>query len=213
MAATQAMIDWGVAARPLPGQDLLGDAFLVETFPEGVLVAAIDGLGHGKEAFEASERAIAALRIDVKRPLPELFDSCHKVMARMRGAVISLASISSADETMTWFGVGNVDAALYGARPGNSESPRLQWKRIDSLPQRAGVVGYQMPAVRPSRIALQPGDLLLFHTDGIRSNYFIDLDFADDPQSIATEILNNCAKETDDALALAVRWNGSRQPL
>ena len=40
-------IEWGVATRALPGQAESGDRHLVQRFPDGVLAAVVDGLGHG----------------------------------------------------------------------------------------------------------------------------------------------------------------------
>ena len=44
------MIEWGVAAAPLAGETESGDLHLVKPVGRGMLVAAVDGLGHGAEA-------------------------------------------------------------------------------------------------------------------------------------------------------------------
>src|SRR5216683_1379133 len=54
-------IEWGVAARALPGQAVSGDLHLVKPFSKGVLLAAVDGLGHGDEATLAAQLAVTTL--------------------------------------------------------------------------------------------------------------------------------------------------------
>ena len=50
-------IEWGVASRALPGQPTSGDLNVVKSFPDGVLVAALDGVGHGEQAATAARIA------------------------------------------------------------------------------------------------------------------------------------------------------------
>jgi len=54
-------IEWGVASRALPGQPASGDINVVKSFTDGVLIAALDGLGHGEEAATAAAVAAATL--------------------------------------------------------------------------------------------------------------------------------------------------------
>src|ERR1051326_4408996 len=56
-----ALLDWGVAASALPGQAQSGDAHLVKAVATGVLVAVVDGLGHGAEAATAARTAVHTL--------------------------------------------------------------------------------------------------------------------------------------------------------
>jgi len=55
------VIEWGVATLTLPGQTASGDRYVVKPFPDGVLVAAIDGVGHGDEAADATKIAVTIL--------------------------------------------------------------------------------------------------------------------------------------------------------
>ena len=51
----------GVASKTLQGQSVSGDIHVVIPFNEGLLVAVIDGLGHGPEAAIASMAAAKTL--------------------------------------------------------------------------------------------------------------------------------------------------------
>jgi hypothetical protein len=78
----------------------------------------------------------------------------------------------------------------------------------ESLLLRGGVVGYQLPALRPALIRIDPRDLLIFSTDGIRSGFEKELNLDAPPQQIADEIMTGYNRKTDDALVLAVRYLG-----
>ena len=54
-------ISWGVAESPLPGEHESGDRHVVQLSAAGVLIAAIDGMGHGAEAAAAAKLAASTL--------------------------------------------------------------------------------------------------------------------------------------------------------
>lgn len=204
------VIDWAVATRALAGQTVSGDQYLVHPFPGGVLVAVVDGLGHGEGAVTAATLAIATLRAHAHEAVVPLLRRCHTELQGTRGVVMSLASISTQDNTMTWAGVGDVEGVLLRAV---ETSPQLV--RV-SLPLRAGVLGYQLPTLRAVTLTVRPGDLLIFATDGVRSDFVQEpllrnpliRQAADGPQQCASHLLVQYAKETDDALIFVARYRG-----
>ena len=102
-------IEWGAATFTLRGQTESGDRFVVAPSEFGVLVAAIDGLGHGDEAALAAQLAVDVLEQDPNEPMITLVERCHKRLRSTRGVVMSLASFDTSNESMTWLGVGNVE--------------------------------------------------------------------------------------------------------
>jgi len=63
------LIWWGVAERALPGQTVSGDKYLVKPLADGVLLAVVDGLGHGGEATAAAKnRQSPSWKITRKKP-------------------------------------------------------------------------------------------------------------------------------------------------
>src|SRR5579875_3354369 len=70
-------IDSGVAAVALSGEPEIGDGRVIVARPNGLLVAAMDGLGHGPQAALASRRAAAVLQRHPEAPLMELMQLCH----------------------------------------------------------------------------------------------------------------------------------------
>jgi negative regulator of sigma-B (phosphoserine phosphatase) len=202
---TSSPIQWGVAARTMVGCDESGDGYLVESFPGGVTVVVVDGLGHGPRAAAVAQTAVAVLTGHAYEPVGLLLQRCHKGLLGTRGVVMSLASFNALNSTMTWAGVGNVTGVLLRANP-------VAGRGRESLLPRGGVVGYQLPSPRPVVISVSRGDTLIFATDGIRSSFILDLNPDDSPQQIAEQILASHSRGTDDALVLAARYVGQESP-
>ena len=195
------LLEWAVAALTLPGQAQSGDLHGVVTSPASVLAAVVDGLGHGPEAALAARLAVDTLRRFSGLPVASLLERCHRALKGTRGAVMSLASLDSETETMTWSGVGDVEGLLLRAdaqaRP-----------NCEALVARGGVVGYQLPAPRVSTLPIARGDMLIFATDGIRGGFGQGLTPSTPPQAMADHILRHHGRGTDDALVLVVRYGG-----
>ncbi len=197
------MVEYGVAKFALSGQGESGDQHLVCCNQDGVLIAAVDGIGHGEEAANAAKKAISILRNGVGEPIISLVERCHEKLRPTRGVVLSLASIDVAQGMMTWLGVGNVEGLLMRAntKNGNAQEPLLL---------RAGVVGSRVPPLQAAVLPIQKGDTLIFATDGIRSGFTETLNSMENPQRAADRILQNCRSGSDDALVLVSRLTGIR---
>jgi negative regulator of sigma-B (phosphoserine phosphatase) len=195
------MVEYGVAKFVLPGQGESGDHHLVCCNRNGILVAAIDGIGHGEEAANASKAAAALLRSCADQPIISLVERCHERLRGTRGVVLSLAFIDSEHGMMTWLGVGNVQGVLMRA-----EAKKRNGQ--ESLLLRAGVVGSQLPAVQATVLPIEQGDTIFFATDGVRSDFSVSLSARENPQRAADRILRQYRSGNDDALVLIVRLTG-----
>jgi serine/threonine protein phosphatase PrpC len=201
IARLPSIIEWAVQGRALAGEVESGDLHVIAPFSGGVLVAVMDGLGHGPEAAAAARLAAATLRDGAGAQVTDLMERCHQALHKSRGAVISIASFGGETGTMTWAGIGNVQGTLFRA----AASASLM---RESLLLRGGVVGYQMPRPRANAMRVHPGDILMFVTDGITSGVSFELSPELSPDAIATDILLHHARETDDALVLVARYVG-----
>lgn len=197
-----ALVEWAVATLALEGEEESGDLHVVAPFEGGTLVAAIDGLGHGPEAAVAARSAAETLMRDRAQPIAELLERCHEGLRSTRGAVITLASFNAGASTMTWLGVGNIEATLLRAEPGNGR-PR------ESVMLVGGVPGHQLPSLRPYELPVSPGDTLVLATDGVRGGYLDLIAISDPPQQLADHLLSEYGKGTDDALVLVARYLGT----
>jgi phosphoserine phosphatase RsbX len=197
------LVEYGVAKSNFPGQGESGDRHLVYSAGNGVLIAAMDGIGHGEEAANAAEAAISILKANAEEPIISLAERCHEGLRSTRGVVLSLAYIDPNHGMMTWLGVGNVQGILMraGAQKGSVQEVLLL---------RGGVVGSQLPALQATVLPIAKGDTLVFVTDGIRGEFAEGLSALESPQRAADKILKQHCRGNDDALVLVVRLTGIR---
>jgi len=197
------LIEYGVATFVLPGQSESGDRHLVCCHETGILIAAIDGIGHGEEAGAAAKAAVSLLKTRADEQVISLVQKCHENLRMTRGVVLSLASINPLHGMMTWIGVGNVQGALMrtGASKGIVEQELLL---------RAGVVGSQLPPLQAAVLPIAEGDTLIFATDGVKSEFIKSLSSLEAPQRAADRILEQYCRGNDDALVLVARLTGIR---
>jgi phosphoserine phosphatase RsbX len=192
-----AWIDWAVAARPLAGQPASGDLHFVKAVDHGVLVAVIDGIGHGEEATAAARAAAGILEEYSHEPVASLIRRCHEALTSTRGVVMTAAFLLALENTMTWLGVGNVEGRLFRMGTGS-----------ESILLRGGLLGLQLPALSPAVLPIAAGDVLVLATDGIHSQFDDCVNLKEAPDRIADRILNQGFKGNDDALVLVARYLG-----
>lgn len=198
-------LQWGVAARTLPGEVASGDAYVICAHPRGMLVGVIDALGHGTAAAAPATRAVDTISRYAHEPLLSIVRRCHDALRGTRGVVMSVASFDLAACQMTWVGIGNVEGVLLFADPG-SGSPRTV------LVHRGGIAGGGLPQSQVRVIPVSDGDTLVFATDGIRTGFLDAPAPVGTPQAIADDIMARHCKGTDDALVLVVRFSTSGGP-
>jgi phosphoserine phosphatase RsbX len=191
--------EWAVACELHPGEDSLGDAFVVHEDGDRLLVAVIDGLGHGRDANHASRAVAAAVRQVADRELVEIVAHCHDKAQRTRGAVMSLVAVTAS--SVEWVGVGNVETALIRA-------DRDAARPVESMMLTGGVVGYQLPPLRPRTIPVATGDLLVLATDGIRADFADSVIRHDAPHLIVARLMRTLNTGDDDSLVLTLRVGG-----
>jgi negative regulator of sigma-B (phosphoserine phosphatase) len=201
-ARPQSFLEWGVAQLTLQGQTESGDSYLVSTFPNGMLVAVVDGLGHGGEAAAAAKTAIVTVEEHTDEPVIPLLQRCHEALRPTRGVTMSLASFNARYNILTWLGVGNVEGVVLRA---DKQAPSPQ----ESIMLFPGVVGHHLPPLRAIASPINPGDLLILYTDGIRRDFLSEPPIpGHSPQRIADRICAKYSRGTDDALAFVARYVG-----
>jgi hypothetical protein len=199
------VLDWAVAGQPIAGEVVSGDLHLVAPFSGGVLVAVIDGLGHGRDAETAARAALEVLGQGPGLPVESLVARCHDALTRLRGVVMSLASFDSTRASMTWIGIGNVEGVLL------RRAPLAGQARRERLLLWGGIVGQTLPRLRPATLPVSPGDVILLATDGLHTDSLDDVRTSDTVEGIATGVLAKHARGTDDALVLVARYRGGAQ--
>lgn len=197
-------LEIGVASSALNGQPQSGDLELVRPLDGGVLVAVVDGLGHGQEAAMAARVAVDTLDRFAGEPLPALVRRCHDSLIGTRGVVMSAAHFDTARDLITWVGLGNVEGVLVAG-------DHVVGRPYTTLVTRGGIVGNAsagLPPVRPWVIPVQRHDILVLATDGIRPDFGEEVSPSHDPQRTAAMLMDRYRKRTDDALVLVARYLG-----
>jgi negative regulator of sigma-B (phosphoserine phosphatase) len=192
-------LEVGVAGVAIAGEVRSGDLAVFAPYDRGGLAAVIDGLGHGDDAADASAIAERVIRAHASDPPAELLHRCHQALRKSRGVVMTAAWFDLEAKELAWAGVGNVEARLV-------RGAAIFGDRHESALVLGGVVGYNLPPVRPSRTDLRHGDLVAFATDGIDADYSASLTPGLPAQRLAERILDRHGRATDDALAAVVRY-------
>jgi serine/threonine protein phosphatase PrpC len=193
-------LEWAAAARAAARDAEPGDACLVKPVDDGVLIAVVDGLGHGPEAVQAAQRALKAIERSTQTLPAQLTVECHRALQATRGVVMGLAHIDAREDTLVWVGVGDVRALLCRVDPFGAP-------KYDALFTHNGVVGRTLPPLRPVTRSLAPGDTFIVTTDGIRGGFTPELRGVE-PERVANALLERHAVATDDALVLVARYRG-----
>lgn len=200
-ASSPLPLDWGCASRPAPGESVSGDAHVVEPHGRGVLLAVIDGCGHGPEAAHAAKVAATTLRAVPESPADFHLNRCHTALADTRGVVMTLADYNRRQQTLTLCGIGNVEATVFRAAPA-AGAPAAE-----SALLRGGVLGAQLPSPYASTVPVHAGDTLVMVSDGVRATFDRDQALLLPVQRLADLILDKNFKGADDALVLVARFN------
>src|SRR3954451_1826383 len=181
----------------MDGEERSGDLAFFFPTASGALTCLIDGLGHGPEAADAAELCASVVRTHAEAPVKELMQACHERLAETRGVVMTVAWCDLERSTVSWAGVGNVDARLVHSGPDQREDVALVF---------GGVLGYRMPSVRAATMPLERGDVLVMITDGIEAAISPALTGGGAAQTMADRILSMHGKGNDDALVVVIRY-------
>lgn len=188
----------GVLGRPCPGELVSGDHAAFVRRDHALVVAVVDGVGHGAPAREAAAEAVAAFLAHSSASPLLILDACDAAVASLRGAVMAVARIDEHAGLVDHAAVGNV----------NTRVERFRASRI--LSGSSSTLGARAGRKKPlaESMAIEPAETVIMYTDGITSR----LDLASDPDLlrehpivIAEHIIANHARGNDDALVLVAR--------
>jgi anti-sigma regulatory factor (Ser/Thr protein kinase) len=186
----------GAWSRPRPGEDANGDAYFVRRRAGQLLLAVVDGLGHGAGASEASAAALEVLSAWQGESLEDVFRRAHERLRPTRGAVMGACVLDTQRGTFNYAGVGNVEVRVLG-------SPHP----VRPVPAN-GTLGARMGAVRVWTFDWSEGATVVLASDGLSANWDIE-DYpglaAKSPQLIAGVLARDYSRDSDDATALVAR--------
>lgn len=186
----------GAWSRCRRGEDVNGDAYFIGRHKKSLLLAAIDGLGHGRGAKEAAQTALDSLSDWQGEPLDDVIPAVHDALRATRGAVIGAVLLEPEEETFHYAGVGNVEVRVF-----NSPVP------VRPVPMN-GTLGLRLSTLRVWPYRWSEGSTIVLATDGLSATWdassYPGL-LAKSPQMISGVILRDYGRDTDDATILVVR--------
>ncbi len=189
-------LELSVFSRPVPGERYNGDAYFVKRYEDKIVFAVIDGLGHGQGAQEAAQVAVDCLENFYRRPFAEILQLCHQRLKKTRGAAMSLCRINLKDRVMTHAGIGNVNTRVYSS------------EKTPAPFSINGTLGVAMRTVKVDDYPLPENSTIIMFSDGISGRFspdnlpgFLSLK----PQRLAKRIMDNHAKDNDDATIIVGR--------
>lgn len=188
-----------IAGKPYPGEVISGDDSVYIQSDSGFFAAVCDGLGHGPEAREASNRAIEVVTRNTKLSLDEGLAAVNTGLADTRGCVMGMVRFRKEGRALQCVLAGDVRAQLYLLRDSHffTSSPLIVGD--GEIPKRR---------IRVEEVAVAPGAVLVMFTDGLETKTSLkgQLDVLRRPAiAIAQHLIETHSRGTDDALVLVAR--------
>jgi anti-sigma regulatory factor (Ser/Thr protein kinase) len=190
----------GALVVPKPGEAACGDSFCYHERIEGLLLAGIDGLGHGLGAEQAANEACRVFQAENHRPALRLMQILHESLRPTRGAAVTLLEVDWDAGRITSVGVGNVAAAMING---------VETKRIAT---DNGIVGHVMSRPRELTHVCKPDTVLVIHSDGLTANWQAERYpglMQHHAALIAGVLFRDCTRGRDDSLVVVIRRSPS----
>lgn len=187
---------FGAWSRPHPGEELSGDAYFMRRRGPQMLLAVIDGLGHGQGAKEAADAAVDQLDDWTGEPLNELLLALHDALRATRGAVAGVAVVDQGAGRFSYAGVGNILIRVYNA-PEHASPVSAN-----------GTLGARLGQLRVWSYDWSPAATLVMASDGLSASWDISSYpglLERSPQLLAGVLMRDYGRHADDATVLVAR--------
>lgn len=195
------LVEYGVVSLPDDHYEENGDSYYIREFGgDKVLLAVIDGLGEGRNAYRSALLARETIETYHHLPLDSILYKCDAVFKKKGdpyGASIGLLLIKP--RSFHYAAVGDTFLKLLTGRDTGPPSQR-------------GMVGpFRIPVIRVIKKACRTKNMVIaLCTDGIKDHFSgKDLPLGSDVHSIADHIINRYRREFGDATVLISRFNRS----
>ncbi len=188
------LMEYGVISIPALGLDFNGDAYVIKEFGRKALMAVIDGLGHGENAYTVAQEAADYVQKNYTHDLPSIIEGCHQALHRTRGVVLGLVRVDLEEFKVRTAGVGNIGMRAKGKNSVRSLST-------------AGIVGNTIKKLIVQEFPYARGDTIFLYSDGISDRFDPEaLNLKEmEPQETAEAIARRYGKDHDDTTILVAR--------
>lgn len=194
-AQAQALRVAGMAV-PYPGERVCGDDWSCDCTADRVIVALVDGLGHGWGAAEAAKEGIATFHERSDLAPARILDYMHDAMRKTRGGVAAIAELRPKERLLTFAGIGNICCSLFSQ--GASRS----------YVSHNGTLGVRISKIQEFRSEWPADGVLVLHSDGLQSKW--DLNsypglISRHPAVIGGALLRDFRRQRDDASVIVIK--------
>ncbi|WP_266206291.1 ATP-binding protein [Pontibacter kalidii] len=193
----------GYVLVPKPNETLCGDGLAIRVKDTEAYLLALDGLGHGANAHEASQLAVQVFNSSPALLPADAMRLIHHSIKRSRGAVGFVVNISAASQRLSYCGIGNIAGKLYAPDSSFGNNP---YKNLISY---NGILGHNIPTTLNNQ-ELEWGRhrMLILHSDGLKSRW--DLSKYQPlnrhlPATVAALLYKDNSRHTDDALVVVFK--------
>lgn len=181
-------ITYAHLSMPKPGERANGDAVYVrEAAPRRLLLAVVDGLGHGPLAAEASACAVSQLQnVAFDTTMLDIMQTLHRALRGTRGAAATVCTVNG--DKLEACAVGNVTLSSYGMTM--------------PIVLSAGVLGHQVGTFRICRTDVPVRARLALFSDGINTRVRLEETAKLTPAAACHAIFGQHRRAEDDATIL-----------
>jgi anti-sigma regulatory factor (Ser/Thr protein kinase) len=193
----------GSVCAPVPGEEVSGDAWILQTSGDSCRLVVADGLGHGPGAAEASHAAMRAACENASASPVSFIDIAHSRLRSTRGAALAIAEIRLGARSVVFSGAGNIAGCIV-----SEGEPRRQMVSMN------GTAGHDIRTPQEFSYPWKPGSWLILHSDGLKTQWSLDRYpglLQRHPSIIAGVLFRDFRRGRDDATVVVVgERNGAR---
>lgn len=186
----------GAVSLAAPGERVCGDGWAFALGGERAFLLVADGLGHGPDAAEAAQAAIAVFTEQPMREPREQLREVHAGLRHTRGAAVMMLSADAAAGSVRSAGAGNVVGRLVS---GTSDR---------SILSQHGTAGVTIRSPEEVATPWPPHALLLVCSDGIETRWKPEMlapVLGRDPTLAAALLARDHCRGRDDATVAVLR--------
>lgn len=190
-------LELGTVMVAKPGENACGDGWAFSKKFGLSTLLAVDGLGHGPEANNASREAINYFLNTTERVPSELLTSIHNTIRKTRGVVGAVISYNEKKKVLNYCGIGNISTRIY--------TPET----VKSFFSYNGIIGMNKPSsIHTQEFECEAPVMVVITSDGVKSRW--DLNkypniIKHDPSIIAALVYRDYARRTDDTLVIVLK--------
>ena len=173
-----------------------GDEGVIIKNKQYIIACLFDGLGHGEEAYEASNRAVKYIIGHEESKIIELVYGVHEALGGTRGCVGAFCRIHITSGEMEFVGIGNITARICG-------------RKSLRMVSRGGVLGFGDIHPKQYFYKLCKGEFVLMYSDGVKDFFsFEECERKADGvlEKMCENILEIYGKCTDDRSCLLIKY-------